>query len=221
MNFIVNFITKLILFKVAGLLGCLLAIAGVLIAGTAYRGKQGERYSPLNHFISELGERGVSKRAWVFNWGLILCGILLIPATVNLGLTLPSLWAKLAIVFAVITALSLSMVGVFSMDRLKPHGIAAVTFFRAGLLMVFFFSLGFAFQPADYQVFPRWLALAGLPAIVAFATFLVLMGKASKTKDEPLEPEKWSRPQVWRMAISEWAIFVTIVFWFLVSAVAM
>lgn len=221
MNFIVNFITKLILFKVVGLLGCLLAVAGALIAGTAYRGKQGEPYSLLNHFISELGERCVSKRAWAFNWGLILCGILLLPATINLGLTLQSLWAKIGMVFGLITALSLSLVGVFSMDRLKPHGIAAVTFFRAGLLMVFFFTLAFAFQPVDYQVFPRWLALAGLPAIVAFATFLVLMGKASKTKDQPLEPEERKRPRVWRMAISEWAIFVTIVFWFLMSALAM
>jgi hypothetical membrane protein len=218
MNFIVNFITKLILFKVVGLLGCLLAVAGVVIAGTAYRGKQGERYSLLNHFISELGERGVSKRAWAFNWGLILCGLLLLPATINLGLTLQGLWSKLGIVFGVITALSLSLVGVFSMDRLKPHGIAAVTFFRAGLLMVFFFTLAFAFQPVDNQVFPRWLALAGVPTIVAFATFLVLMAKASKLKDQPLEPEKRTRPRVWRMAISEWAIFVTIVFWFLIAA---
>lgn len=220
MNFVYNFITKLILFKVAGLLGCLLAVLGVLISGTAYRGKQGERYSPLNHFISELGERGVSERAWAFNWGLILCGLLLLPATINLGFTIPSVWAKVGMVFGVITAVNLSLVGVFSMDRLKPHGIAAVTFFRAGLLMVFFFSLALAFQPADYQVFPRWLALAGVPAVVAFSTFLVLMAKAHKTKDQPLNPKEWSRPRVWKMAISEWSIFVTIVFWFLITVIA-
>jgi hypothetical membrane protein len=215
-----NFITKLILFKVVGLLGCLLAVAGALIAGTAYRGKQSERYSLLNHFISELGEKGVSKRAWAFNWGLILCGLLLLPATINLGLTLQGLWAKLGIVFGVITALSLSMVGVFSMDRLKPHSIAAVTFFRAGLLMVLFFSLAFAFQLEGNQVFPRWLALAGIPTIAAFATFLVLMANVRKTKDQPLEPEERTRPRVWKMAILEWAIFVTIVFWFLMAAIA-
>ena len=173
-----------------------------------------------SHFISELGERGISKRAWAFNWGLIFCGLLLLPATINLGLTIPSVWAKVGIVFGVITAISLSFVGVFSMDRLKPHGIAAVTFFRAGLLMVFFFSLGFAFQPRDYQVFPRWLALAGVPAVVAFSTFLVLMAKAHKIKDQPLNPQEWSRPRVWRMAIAEWSIFVTIVFWFLITVLA-
>jgi hypothetical membrane protein len=215
-----NFITKLILFKIVGLFGCLLAVSGALIAGAAYRGKQGERYSLLNHFISELGERGVSKRAWAFNWGLISCGLLLLPTTINLGLTLYGLSAKLGIVFGVITAVSLSLVGVFSMDCLKPHGIAAVTFFRAGLLMVFFFSLAFAFQPDDNQVFPSWLALAGVPAIVAFASFLVLMGKASKTKDQPLQPKEHSRPQVLTLAIVEWSIFVTIVFWFLAAVLA-
>lgn len=215
-----NFITRLILFKVAGLLGCALSVAGVWIASSAYRGKRGESYSVLNHFISELGERGVSKRAWAFNWGLILCGLLLLPATINLGLLLPGLLAKIGLVFGVITALSLSLVGVFSMDRLKPHGIAAVTFFRAGLLMVFFFTLAIAFQPQDYQIFPRSLALAGLPAVVAFSSFLVMMGKASKTKDQPLEPLEQARPRVWKMAVSEWSIFVTIVFWFLVMALA-
>lgn len=215
-----NFITRLILFKVAGLLGCVLSVAGVWIASSAYRGKQGETYSPLNHFISELGERGVSKRAWAFNWGLILCGVLLLPTTLNLGLILPGLWAKIGLVFGVITALSLSFVGVFSMDNLKPHGIAAVTFFRAGLLMVLFFTLAIAFQPQDNQIFPRALALAGVPAIAAFSTFLVVMGQASKTKEQPLEPLEQSRPRVWKMAILEWSIFVTIVFWFLLMALA-
>ena len=215
-----NFITRLILFKVAGLLGCLLSVAGALIAGSVYRGKQGEPYSILNHFISELGERGVSERAWAFNWGLILCGVLLLPTTINLGLILPGLWAKLSLFFGVVTALSLSFVGVFSMDRLKPHGIAAVTFFRAGLLMVFFFTLAIAFQPQDNQVFPRLLALAGLPAIAAFTTFLVMMGHASKTKEQPLEPLEQARPRVWKIAILEWSIFVTIVFWFLMMALA-
>ena len=213
-------ITNLILFKVAGLLGCTLSVAGALIAGSAYRGKQGEPYSVLNHFISELGERGVSKRAWAFNWGLILCGILLLPATLNLGLLLPGLWAKIGMVFGVITALSLSLVGVFSMDRLKPHGIAAVTFFRAGLLMVFFFTLAIAFQHQDNQIFSRSLALASLPAIAAFSTFLVMMGNASKTKDQPLQPLEQARPHVWKIATLEWSIFVTIVFWFLVMALA-
>ena len=43
--------------------GVLFAVIGALIPALVYRGKQGQPYSPLNHFISELGEVGVSKRA--------------------------------------------------------------------------------------------------------------------------------------------------------------
>lgn len=213
-------LTNPILFKLAGLLGCFLSVSGALIAGLVYRGKENEPYSPLNHFISELGENGVSKRAWAFNWGLILCGFLLLPATINLGLTLPGIWAKIGMAFGLITALSLSLVGIFSMDRLKPHGIAAVIFFRAGLLMVLFFTLAIALQPQNQLFFSKWLALAGTPAILAFGTFLVMMSHTNRTKDQPLEPLNQSRPHVWKMAIAEWAIFVTIVFWFLMAALA-
>ncbi len=48
------------------------------------------------------------------------------------------------------------------MDRLKLRGIAAVTFFRAGLLMVLFFTFAIALQPQEKWVFPRLLALAGM-----------------------------------------------------------
>ena len=50
-----------------GIGGSLLITACMVITGLAYRGRQGEKYSIFNHFISELGEVGVSKAAAVFN----------------------------------------------------------------------------------------------------------------------------------------------------------
>src|SRR3989304_4746513 len=70
-----------IIFQILSLAGALSAILGSLTAAAAYRGRQGETYSLLNHFISELGEAGVSRLAWVFNLGLILCGLCLVPAS--------------------------------------------------------------------------------------------------------------------------------------------
>lgn len=104
-------------------------ILGTLISAFAYRGKQGETYSPLNHFISELGEIGVSHLAWVFNTGLILCGIILIPACISLGMILPGFLSKLGMFSGVIAAVGLALVGFNLMNKLKPHGKAAVTFF--------------------------------------------------------------------------------------------
>ena len=174
-------------------------------------------YSPLNHFISELGEVGVSRLAWVFNLGLTLSGLSLIPACISLGLIIPGTLSKIGMVTGVITAVELALVGVYPMNNLKPHGRAAVTFFRGGLVMVLTFSLAIAFQPTNSLVMPRVFSLAGLPAISSFAAFLWMMHKSSKQETEdPLQPMDKERPKFWLMPTVEWCIFLTIVFWFLV-----
>ena len=54
-----------------GWAGSLTILVCSLIAASVYRGKEGERYSITRHFVSELGEAGVSRLAQVFNAGLI------------------------------------------------------------------------------------------------------------------------------------------------------
>lgn len=199
--------------------GALFSVIGALVCALAYKGKQGAPYSPLNHFISELGEVGVSRLAWVFNLGLVLSGLCLIPSCIILGLLIPGILSKVGMIAGVITALSLSLVGVFPMNNLKPHGFSAMTFFRFGLLMVLAFSLAIAFQPGSTFVLPRIFSLAGLPAIIAFSGFLLLMRNANSNTHDPLQPGSEERPKVWLMPIVEWSIFLTIVLWFLLIAV--
>ena len=55
-----------------GQAGICIILLSALIAAASYVGKQNETYSFLNHFISELGEIGVSPLAHIFNGGLIL-----------------------------------------------------------------------------------------------------------------------------------------------------
>jgi len=57
-----------------GLASAGVILFGVVIAAVPYRGHAGEAYSPLNHFISELGEVATSRLAWAFNLGIILGG---------------------------------------------------------------------------------------------------------------------------------------------------
>src|SRR3972149_4864733 len=104
-----------ITFQSLSLAGALSAILGSLIAAAAYRGRQGETYSLLNHFISELGEAGGYRLARVFNLGLVLCGLCLVPASVSLGLILPGIWATLGMAAGLMTAMSMGLVGVFPM----------------------------------------------------------------------------------------------------------
>ncbi len=206
------------LFKTVGVTGVIFGILGVLIPSFAYRGRKGERYSFLNHYISELGEVGVSRLAWVFNLGMIVCGICIVIASLSLGLLLSGFWAKAGLVLGVITGFALSMVGAFPMDNIKRHILAAVTFFRAGFLMVIAFSLAFVLQKGDVLVVSRWLGLAGLFPILAFGIFLGLMWTVRDVGYDVLSAPDLERPRVWKFAISEWSIYFAMIFWILVIA---
>ena len=208
-------------FRLFGLVGSGLAILGAAIAGAAYRGSQGERFSPLNHYVSELGEVGVSRLAWVFNLSLIFAGLCLILACTSLGFMLPGALAKIGMAVGIICSISLSLVGVFPMNKENYHGAAAMTFFRAGLLMVVFFSLAIALQSNVELILPRVYWLAGLPATLSFSGFLVLISIKTNLDEPPLRLDEVKRPKVWLLVIIEWLIFVTIVAWFLVIVVGL
>jgi len=214
------FIADPIWFIVFGVCGAAVAVLGSAMAGLAYRGKEGERYSPLNHFISELGEVGVTRWALAFNLGLILSGIALVPAAFSLGLALPGILARLGLAAGVVCAIGLALVGVFPMNKIEPHGKAAMTYFRAGLVMVVLFSLAIAFHTGD--VISPWYALAGLPPILSFGAFLILIGRAYREEDaDPLATEDVPRPRFWLLAAVEWSIFLSVLLWFLIIAVGL
>lgn len=208
------------LFKLLGITGVLIVVIGATVSAGVYRGKQGQKYSPFNHYISELGELGVSRFAGVFNLSLILAGLALIPASISLGLILSGWLATLGLFAGVASAVSLMLVGVFPMNRIKPHGKAAMMYFRAGLVMILMFNLAIFLQPADAIVLPRLWGLAGLPAVAAFASFLILIYRATKQVEHPLGTADFSRPKFWPMAIVEWLVFITVLLWIILIAMA-
>lgn len=202
--------------KISGLAGGLVVIFTALLAAAFYRGRKNERYSPLNHFISELGELGVSRLAWLFNAGLITGGLVLLPYTIGLGLLLPGVWSKLAMVAGCVTALSMALVGVFPMNNLKPHTLVAMTYFRAGLVMVILFTLAVGLQPDTQVVVPKMVNWAGALAIQAYGAFLFVMGRAARRGEDILNPlQAERRPLFWLLPALEWGIFVSTVIWFL------
>ena len=210
----IEFFTSSATFQIFSIIGSSIAVAGSLVTALAYHGSKGERYSPFNHYISELGEVGVSKLSWVFNLSLILTGLCLLTACVSLGLILPGVLAKTGIAVGAVCSISLSLVGVFPMNKMKQHGFAAMTYFRTGLVMVFIFSLAITFQPASELILSRWVAFAGSAPLIAFSVFLILIQVTSKTDEEPLSLDEIDRPDVWPLVISEWMIFITLVLWF-------
>lgn len=206
-------------------------IVTALYAGLIYRGKVGERYSPLNHFISELGEVGASRGARIFNGGLIASGLLLIPFFVGLGLALHTLLGWVATASGIGSAVACALVGCFPMNNLKPHTLVAVAFFRLGLLTMVLFGASLLLQPSARAILPRWLGVAGLLGALSYASFLfsfkpkpreIASGMGTPTDSEnPLDPSwQMDRTRVWRLAVLEWAIFGVNVLWFLLAVAA-
>lgn len=205
-----------------------IAIGGVvwltlcaLISALAYTGHKGERYSFLNHYISELGEVGISRLAWLFNAGMILGGLCFLLFVIGLGLALNSFWGWMGLAAGVVASVSCSLVGVFPMNNLKPHIRAAMTYFRSGLLTVLFFGIAILTQPAPARIHPL-ANVAGLVALASYASFLAVSTivyrkkhiTALATEDIP------QRPRVWPLAVLEWAIFLSTVVWFFSLALA-
>jgi len=208
---------------VFGLLGCVVITLAIVATAMAYRGVQGQRYSFLNHYISELGEVGVSQKAGLFNTGMIITGLLFVPFTVGLGLILRGMWGFLGGVAGLWAGISCLLVGVFPMNNLTPHSRVATSYFRGGLATVLLFTIAIFLQTPRQEAISRWVNLAGIVAVISYASFITISAKQDSHQDQQVEghePVITERPNVWIIAILEWLVFFTTILWFLVVTIA-
>jgi hypothetical membrane protein len=212
-----------------GLAGCLVPAAASLTTAVLYRGRKAERYSPLNHFVSELGERGVSRAAPLFNGGLVAGGLLMIPFFAWLAPAVGGVWGILTAAAGVWASASCALVGMYPMSNVAPHVRAATSYFRGGLVSVLVCALGVWLQPAERV--PRGAAAAGAAAAAVYAAFMVvaairyrrrLAGAGAMSYLDPARMYEDSgvsglplrdreRPRVWLVPIMEWLVFVATV----------
>lgn len=204
--------------RIFGMAGVVCIVLGVLIAALAYRGRKGEAFSLLNHFISELGEIGVSRRAWAFNGALILGGLALLVFNLSLGRLLDSLLGWLGAAAGMAAGLSIIGVGVFPMNRIKEHTVVAMTYFRSGLLMTLFYGPAVLLHAGQLRA-PWVIFVFSLLALAAFAAFLLLNRRAvqSSPTHDSLSPME-NRPRFWRLPFTEWLVFFGNILWVLVAA---
>ena len=213
---IMNFLTDWFWFF--GLLGCLVIMISIIVAALSYRGVTGQRYSLLNHYISELGEVGVSQRAAWFNRGMILTGVLFLLFTTGLGLELGNTWAVVGILAGLWTGIACLLVGVYPMNNLTPHSRVATAYFRGGLVTVLLFTLAIFFQAGPLAI-SRWANLAGLATVLCYATFIALSDRRKpevETTQPESEPVVKERPRFNLIPALEWLVFITTILWFLV-----
>lgn len=203
----------------SGLIGPLLIALGSLITALAYSGVDGQAYGPLNHFVSELGEIGVSNLAPVFNLSLIVGGIFnsIFMITLAQGIRNWTRWplALLGLAAAVCGAL----VGVFPMNALKAHIFVALAFFNLGQFVALAYSLIFLF--GKKHNYPRWLAIPGLVNTAAFLAFNNFPSQFEEGVDfnQGMGGLLSNRPEFIPLALLEWVVVLGILFWFSILAI--
>ena len=185
-------------------------LLGMATAAVPYRGHFGEGYSPLNHFISELGERAASRLAWAFNLGIIL-------GAIGLGTFLLLLAGRLSGRFRVaiaaaglVAGASGILIGVFPMDYLLTHRIVSGIFFLTAWLVAGVFS---AWLLAGRRPgWPRWLLVPGSAVVATFLTFVAAYSTYRlPSPDGPIV----NRPDTfWIVPFLEWAAMLSLLAWF-------
>lgn len=203
----------------AGLLGPAVLITGCVVTALSFHGKKGEAYSLLNHFVSELGFVGVSELAGVFNGCQTIGGLVIAISMVGLGRHLQTGLAYAAAVSGMVSGMLCGLLGQIPMNDLAPHLAAAFSFFFSGLLSVGLFCLVIA-RDAKNRL-PRWLLVPGLIAFASFAAFLAYPLIARQTPGEIIRLYRTARPDIWAIAILEWLVFITTMFWIVLVSVCL
>ena len=201
----------------AALTGSTVITVASIVAGLAYTGRAGEAYSPLDHWVSELGEVGVSSLALVFNAGLVVGGLCFALFMLGLASSRTGTLRHAYGVIGAIAGVAGCLVGVFPMNQLGAHRLAALSFFDLGWIAVALASIDFVRRPDPRS--PRWLAIVGAATVIAFLAFLGALGAdplvAAGALDVPAE-----RPAVWSVTMLEWAVIAGIVAWTFLAAAA-
>jgi hypothetical membrane protein len=194
----------------AGFIGSAFFVIASVVAGVFYIGTQRESFSPLNHWVSELGEMGVSRLALVFNAGLFVGGLALAVFFFALGRMRRSRLANVYVVIGIIAGVSGALVGVFPMNNRSIHIVFALGFFVLGWVAVGLASYDLWRRPEPR--FSRWLPALGALTVAVFLLFLsvYIPYLYTGTGDD--------RPTFSVATILEWLVLIGIMGWVLVAS---
>jgi hypothetical membrane protein len=194
-------------FPVWGIIGSIVGLVFILTPQLFYTGTMGEPFSMFNHYVSELGELGVSEFAMMFNVGMMIAGLFFIPFMIGFGLYLENIIGKIAAIVGAFSALSIYLVGIYPMNNEVMHGIMAISFFLSGLVMTLLWSLAILVQKENAKI-PKIFSLGGFINVAIFALFLYgPWGSIGET-----------RPEFSMRITLEWAIYFAIVSYLFILA---
>lgn len=192
----------------AGIIGSIIITLGLLVPILPYRGLEGERFSPINHFVSELGEYGVANLAFLFNASLIVGGICFLFFMISLLNKRRHKLIRATVFFGILASISTTLIGVFPVNNLEPHINSAAGLFIGGLVAITLFTIYILFDKKCK--FPKWLILPGIMNFFLLGAFLIL---PEVYPDWVLDPHYNIRPDIWGYTIIEWFAIGGIVIW--------
>lgn len=189
--------------------GVVVLLAGIVLSIRSFNEIHSNGYSLANHFVSELGWSRSSQAAPLFNGGLIVANLAFLPLLIVLGWSMGTRLGTLAMCFGIGALLAGTCVGIWPLDQMKAHIIAALVFFCAYTIAVLLFTLAFC---------PRWntkpsvtMQAAGVFCCLFAAAFLAF------PKDSVMEAvrqaESFQRPCIWWLAVLEWCVVGTALLW--------
>lgn len=195
------------------LIGSIIIMIGLTIPQIFFTGINGEPYSLINHFVSELGWIYVSELALLFNLCLFIGGILIIPFMIYLKSIIKHNLMKLACFFGLLSAIGCCFVAIFPMDieSLFEHALFATIFFVGSATMMVLFSISIVREKE--KKFPKYFALIGI--IVAFLNISLVIIDSNDPLFNMIEFNVQQylisniRPDFWLIALIEWFIVLS------------
>jgi len=206
----------------AGIAGVLIIVLGIVLSAVSFTGAYGESYSLLNHNISELGERGVSNLAWLFNGSLVAGGLCLILFMLGLNLCLHDWPVYLISVAGIVAVTGIMLSGLTPMVAAETsviHIDAARLFFYGGMLSTFFYSLYVLLGRSGW--FPKWTMLLSVLALISFWAFVYLPGMifpGFTVEDYLVRRLGENRPALFLPSLLEWLVMFFAVLWIAVMS---
>ncbi len=200
-----------------GLVGGATLLVTSVVAALPYRDLAGQPYSPLNHFISELGERGVSTMAPLFDTGLMVGGVCLALFLVGLAWCTTGRLQFVVAAAGVVAGFGGLMAGVEPMNEGVAHLLASITFFVTVWVGIALFTVHVAVDARDGL--PRWLLVPGIVAVVVDVVFVAIYAASASSSGSALPDPV--RPAIWIVPLFEWLALLGVLVWVVLVAVAL
>ena len=193
-----------------GFIGSSIVVFSTLLTAFLFRNPNGQPYSFLNQYISELGQPGISKLAPLFNTGLITGGILLAIFMIGLGIYCKSKFTYLVGGIGFISMIGVILVGFFPMNiNLAMHLKSAMVFFQGGMITILLFTLFMIFHKKDKK--SKYPILPGVVTVLVFLAFLFLPALFNSQHQTLLVPLT-NRPIFYLQSFLEWIVFFSMIF---------